>query len=44
MRTEGYHCFCLSLILIASVFKIGKNCYHLVSLEECKYIVEKRND
>ena len=31
--------FCLSVILIDSVFKIGNNCYPEMFLEEYKYIV-----
>ena len=30
---------CLSVILIHSVFRTGKNYYHQVFLEECKYVV-----
>ena len=31
----------LSLILVDSVFRTGKNYYHQVFLEECKYIVKE---
>ena len=31
-------CICLSLIFIDSVFKMGKNYYLQVFLEECKHI------
>ena len=34
---EGYHCICLSVILIDSVFK---NCYPQLFLE-CKYFVKE---
>ena len=37
---ESSHCICLFLILIDSVFKIGKNCYLQVMLEEFKYMVK----
>ena len=40
---EGFHCICLSVIFIDSVFQMGKNFYVQVFLEECKYIfIEKR--
>ena len=43
MPKEDFHCVCLSLILINSVFKkIGKNSYPQVVLEECEYIVKER--
>ena len=42
MPTEGSHCIYLSLILIDSVLKIGKDYYLQVFLEECKYIVNER--
>ena len=37
---ESSHYICLFLILIDSVFKIGKNCYLQVMLEEFKYMVK----
>ena len=37
---ESSHCICLFLILIDSVFKIGKNCCLQVMLEEFKYMVK----
>ena len=37
---ESSHCICLFLILIDSVFKIGKNCYLQLMLEEFKYMVK----
>ena len=41
---EGSQCNCLLAVLIHSVFRMGKNYYLLVFLEECKYIVkEKKN-
>ena len=40
MSKEKSHCICLSLKLIDSVFKIGKNYYLQVLLEECKYITK----
>ena len=39
---EGFHCFCLSGILIDCVFKIGKNYYTQVFVKEFKYIVKKK--
>ena len=40
---EGSHYICLSVILIDSAFRTGKNYYRQVFLEGCKYIVtEKR--
>ena len=35
MPKEGSHCICLSITLVDSVFKMGKNYYPQVSLEEC---------
>ena len=40
MPKEGSHCILLSVVLIDSVFKMGKSCYPELFLEECKYIVE----
>ena len=34
----------LSIVLIDSLFKIGKNYYPQVSLEECKYVVKEKKD
>ena len=42
MRKEDSHCIYLSVILIDSVFKMGKNYYPQVFLEEGKYIVKER--
>ena len=39
---EGSHCICLSVILIDSVFKIGKSCCPQDFLEECKNIVKEK--
>ena len=33
---------CLSEILINSVFRIGKNYFPQVFLQECKYVVKKK--
>ena len=41
MPEEGIYYICLSMISIDSVVKVDKNCYPLVFLEECKYIVKK---
>ena len=37
----GSHCIQLSVILLDSVFKIGKNYYFQAFLEECKYTFEE---
>ena len=39
---EGSQFICLSVILIDSVFRTGKNYYHQDSLEECKYVVKEK--
>ena len=39
---EGSQFICLSVILINSVFKTGKNYYPQGYLEECKYVVEEK--
>ena len=39
---ETSQCICLSVILIDSVFRIGKNHYLQVFLEECKMLLEKK--
>ena len=39
---EGFQFICLSLILIDSVFRTGKNYYPQVLLEKCKYVVRKK--
>ena len=33
---DNFHCVCLSMVLIDSVFKTGKSYYTQVLLEECK--------
>ena len=38
---EGFHCICLPVILIKSVYMTGKNYYPHVFLEECKYVVKE---
>ena len=43
MLKEGSHCICLSAILIDSVFKINKNYYPRVFLEEFKSINKVKN-
>ena len=40
---EGSQFICLSVILVDSVFRIVKNYYPQVFLEEYKYIVKERN-
>ena len=42
MQNEGFHCTCLSVILIESVFRMGKNYYSQVFLEECKHIFKEK--
>ena len=37
-----FQCICLSVILINSVFKAGKNYYPQVFLEESKQVVEEK--
>ena len=37
---EGSQIICLSVILINSVFRTGKNYYLQALLEECKYVVK----
>ena len=39
---EGSEFICLSVILIDSVFRTGKNYYPQVFLEECKYVVKEK--
>ena len=40
---EGSQCICLSIILIDSIFKTGSNYYPQLFLEECKYVIKKRD-
>ena len=40
MLEKGSHC--LSVVLIDSVFKMGKNYYPQVSLEECKNTAKEK--
>ena len=42
MPKEGSHCICLSVVLIDSVFEMGKNYYPQVLLEEYKCIVKEK--
>ena len=39
---QGFQFICLSVTLINSVFRTGKNYYPQVFLEECKYIVKEK--
>ena len=41
---EGSQFICLSVILIDSVFRTGKNYYPQVFLEECKYVIKEKKD
>lgn len=40
---EGSCCMCLSALAIDLVYKINKNYWPKVFLEECKYIEKERN-
>ena len=42
MPRESSHCICLSVILIDSVLKMGKNYYLQVFVKECKYTVKEK--
>ena len=42
IQIDGPQFICLSLILINSAFRAGKNYYHQVFLEECKYVVTEK--
>ena len=42
MPKEGSNCICISLVLIDSVFKIGRNYSPQKFLGECKYIVKEK--
>ena len=42
IRKEGSPFICLSVTLINSAFRIGKNYYPQVFLEECKYVVKEK--
>ena len=39
---KGSQYICLSVILLDSVFRTGKNYYPQVFLEECKYVVKEK--
>ena len=39
---KGSQCICLSVVLIDSGFRTGKNYYPQVFLDECKYVKEKK--
>ena len=39
---ESSHCIFLSVILIISVFRTGRNYYPQVILEECRFVIEKK--
>ena len=40
IQNEGFQCLCISVKLIDSVCRIGKNYYSQVFLEKCKYSVK----
>ena len=42
MPKKCSHFNCLSVILLDSAFRTGKNCYPQVFLEECKYVVTEK--
>ena len=42
MPKEGSQCICLSVVLIDSVYRTGKNYYPQVFLEECIYVVKEK--
>ena len=42
IQKDGSQFICLSLILINSAFRAGKNYYHQVFLEECTYVVKEK--
>ena len=41
MPKKDFHCICLSVVLIDSVFEMDKNYYPQVFLEEVKYIFKE---
>ena len=43
IKTDVSHCICLLIVLIGSVFKIGKNNYLQLVLEEFKYTFKEKN-
>ena len=42
MPKESCHCICLSVVLIESIFKMGKNFYPQWFLEKCTYIGKEK--
>ena len=42
MPKEGSQYICLSVILLDSIFRTGKNYYPKVLLEECKYFIKEK--
>ena len=44
MPKEDCHCVYLLIILIHSIFKMGKNYYSQVFSEKCKYIVKNKEE
>ena len=40
---EGSQYICLSVILLDSIFKTGKNYYPQVLLGECKHVIKEKN-
>ena len=43
MPKEDSQFICLSVVLIDSVFRAGKNFYPQVFLQECKYIIKEKD-
>lgn len=44
IQTDVSHCICLLIMLIGSVFKIGKNNHLQLILEEFKYTFKEKKD
>ena len=44
IKTDVSHCICLLIVLIGSVFKIGKNNNLQLVLEEFKYTFKEKKD
>ena len=39
---EGCQCICLSVILIDSIFRTGRNYFPQIILEECKHVIKEK--
>ena len=42
MTRDGPQCICLLVILLDSIFRIGKNYYPQLFLGECKYTIKEK--